>query len=154
MFKLLVSLFICFSFNILFADNINSSTTKETKKKELSKEDEDFLKKIQQLKVEQNEAKNKTEEAKKVGKTLDELNDKLGVDKENSKQEQKKVNKQTDIKNKEVNNEDDSSKKLIELQEKTKKAQERVKKGQEREESLNKLEKTVNELNGTLGIKK
>ena len=51
-------------------------------------------------------------------------------------------------------NEDDSSKKLLELEERVKKAQERVKKGQERDESLNKLEKTVNELNSTLGIKK
>lgn len=50
--------------------------------------------------------------------------------------------------------EDDSSKKLLELQERMKKAQERVKKGQERDEKLNKLEKTVNELNSTLGIKK
>ncbi|MCX6077493.1 MAG: hypothetical protein NTW78_11510 [Campylobacterales bacterium] len=43
--------------------------------------------------------------------------------------------------------EDDSKKKLIELQQ-------RVKKAQERTEALNKLEKTVGELNGKLGIKK
>lgn len=43
--------------------------------------------------------------------------------------------------------EDDSKKRLIELQE-------RVKKAQERTEALNKLEKTVDELNEKLGIKK
>lgn len=43
--------------------------------------------------------------------------------------------------------EDDSKKRLIELQE-------RVKKAQERTEALNKLEKTVDELNEKLSIKK
>lgn len=57
--------------------------------------------------------------------------------------------------------EDDSSKKLLELQERMKKAQDRVKKIDEEEkqihkekEDLSKLRKTVDELNGTLGIKK
>lgn len=45
------------------------------------------------------------------------------------------------------NNEDDSSKKLLELQE-------RLKKTQKRTEDLKELRKTVDELNGTLGIKK
>ena len=64
-----------------------------------------------------------------------------------------------------ISNEDDSSKKTLELQERLRKIQERGKKIDEedkkekkqieaRKESLNKLEKTVNELNWTLGIKK
>ena len=51
-------------------------------------------------------------------------------------------------------NEDDSSKKTLELQERLKKIQERGKKIDEEEERLKKLRKTVDELNGTLGIKK
>ena len=50
--------------------------------------------------------------------------------------------------------EDDSSKKLLELQERMKKAQDRVRRIDEEEENLKRLRKTVNELNDTLGIKK
>ena len=50
--------------------------------------------------------------------------------------------------------EDDSSKKLLELQERMKKAQERVKKVNVEEEDLKKSRKTIDELNSTLGIKK
>ena len=61
--------------------------------------------------------------------------------------------------------EDDSPKKLLELQERMKKTQEKVKKINEEDKKekkqidarkgrLNKLEKTVDELNGTLGTKK
>lgn len=75
--KIFISIFlISFIFNFSNAEEV-----KQTNKKELSKEDEDFFKKIQQLKAEQKEAKNKTEEAKEMGKTLDELNKQLEKDK-------------------------------------------------------------------------
>jgi len=70
--------------------------------------------------------------------------------------------KQTKESNKnQPSKEDDSSKKLLELQERMKKAQQRTQNNQQKEkqiqeetESLNKLEKSINELNKTLGIKK
>lgn len=78
--KIFISIFlISFVFNFANAEEVKQIT--ETNKKVLSKDDEDFLKKIQQLKEEQKEAKNKTEEARKMGKTLDELNKQLEKDK-------------------------------------------------------------------------
>jgi uncharacterized ion transporter superfamily protein YfcC len=69
-------LLISFVFNFVNAEEI-----KQTNKKELSKEDEEFIKKWQQLEQREKEAKNKTGEAKKMGKTLDELNKQLEKDK-------------------------------------------------------------------------
>lgn len=60
---------------------VNAEEVKQTNKKELSKEDEEFIKKWQQLEEREKEAKNKTDEAKKMGKTLDELNKQLEKDK-------------------------------------------------------------------------
>lgn len=78
--KIFISIFlISFIFNFANAEEIKQ--TKEINKKELSKEDEEFIKKWQQLEQREKEAKNKTDEAKKMGKTLDELNKQLEKDK-------------------------------------------------------------------------
>lgn len=72
--KIFISIFlISFAFNFVNAEEVSKST-KEMKKKELSKEDEklvaEFMKSEKELK-----------DSKELGKTLDEINNKLGVDK-------------------------------------------------------------------------
>lgn len=61
------------------AEEIKQS--KSSNKKELSKEDEEFMKQWQQLDQRQQEAKGKTQALDKLEKTVDELGNKLGVDK-------------------------------------------------------------------------
>lgn len=75
--KIFISIFlISFVFNFVNAEEI-----KQTNKKELSKEDEEFIKRIEQLDKKSKEVKNNLEESKKMGKTLDELNKQLEKDK-------------------------------------------------------------------------
>jgi flagellar biosynthesis protein FliP len=74
--KIFISIFlISFTFNFANAEEVKQTKqVKETKKKELSKEDEklvaEFMKSEKELK-----------DSKELGKTLDEINNKLGVDK-------------------------------------------------------------------------
>ncbi len=78
--KIFISIFlISFIFNFANAEEVKQ--TKETSKKELSKEDEEFIKRIEQLDKKSKEVKNNLEESKKMGKTLDELNKQLEKDK-------------------------------------------------------------------------
>lgn len=78
--KIVISiLLMSFIFNFANAEEVKQ--TKETSKKELSKEDEEFIKRIEQLDKKSKEVKNNLEESKKMGKTLDELNKQLEKDK-------------------------------------------------------------------------
>ena len=74
--KIFISIFlISFIFNFVNAEEIKQTKqVKETKKKELSKEDEEFLKEF--MKTE-----NELKEIRKTQKTVDEIKNKLGIDK-------------------------------------------------------------------------
>lgn len=88
--KIFLPLFLIFiSFSFVHAEEVKQTKqVKETKKKELSKEDEEFLKQFTALNKEEKDIKDKTlklekklEKTKQIGKTLDEINNTLGVDK-------------------------------------------------------------------------
>lgn len=66
--------------NFLYAETVKSS--KKIKSTEQNKSDEEWLKEFMQLQQELKEEKAKTKAIEEEGKTLDEINKLLGVDKQ------------------------------------------------------------------------